>query len=83
MAENHLNANTGAKTGLGITLKVMAGDEVNILGKSYWKTAGTGVQGEPDPPFLPSTCSIVLLVQCSSFNKGHYRICFKCHTITA
>jgi hypothetical protein len=49
MAENRLNANTGAKTGHGITLKVMAGDEVNILGKSYWKTAGTGVQGEPVP----------------------------------
>jgi RHS repeat-associated protein len=44
-----LNANLGAKTGLGITLKVMAGDEVNIFGMSYWKTAGSGVQGTPDP----------------------------------
>ena len=36
-----------AKTGLGIALKVMAGDEVSIFGKSYWKTAGSGVQGPP------------------------------------
>jgi RHS repeat-associated protein len=45
-----LNANSGtAKMGLGITLKVMAGDEVRIFGKSYWKTAGGGVSGSPDP----------------------------------
>lgn len=46
-----LNANNAsAKMGLGITLKVMAGDEVKILGKSYWKTAsGTGVTDTPDP----------------------------------
>jgi len=31
-----LNGNTGDKTGLGITLKVMAGDNVNIYGRSYW-----------------------------------------------
>lgn len=44
-----LNANTPtAKMGLGITLKVMAGDEVKIFGKSYWKTAaGTGVPNQP------------------------------------
>ena len=45
-----LNANTAnAKMGLGITLKVMAGDEVNIFARSYWKTAGSGVSGTPDP----------------------------------
>jgi RHS repeat-associated protein len=46
-----LNANNpSTKTGLGITLKVMAGDEVRIFGKSYWKTAaGTGVSGPTDP----------------------------------
>lgn len=35
--------NDNSKMGLGMTLKVMAGDEVQILGKSYWKTAGTGI----------------------------------------
>lgn len=33
-----LNANTN-KTGLGITLKVMAGDKINVSGKSYHKLA--------------------------------------------
>ena len=37
----------GTKMGLGITLKVMAGDEVNIYGKSYWKTADGAVPGTP------------------------------------
>jgi RHS repeat-associated protein len=40
---------SNSKMGLGITLKVMAGDEVKILGKSYWKTAAGGVSGSPDP----------------------------------
>jgi RHS repeat-associated protein len=31
-----LNGSTGSKTGLGITLKVMAGDEVFIYGKSFY-----------------------------------------------
>jgi RHS repeat-associated protein len=35
-----LNGATGDKTGLGITLKVMAGDIINILGKSYWHNNG-------------------------------------------
>ncbi len=61
MAENRLNANTGAKTGLGITLKVMAEDEVNILGKVIGKQQLV-VCRENRIPFLPSTCSIVLLV---------------------
>jgi len=34
-----LNA-TENKTGLGITLKVMVGDQINIFGKSYWFNAG-------------------------------------------
>jgi len=45
------NANT--KTGLGITLKVMAGDVVNMFVKSYWKTNDDKVPGDPS--------SIVLL----------------------
>ena len=36
-----LNGSTGDKTGLGITLQVMAGDIVNIMGKSYWHNNGT------------------------------------------
>jgi RHS repeat-associated protein len=35
-----LNAATGDKTGLGITIKVMAGDVVNMLGKSFWHNNG-------------------------------------------
>jgi RHS repeat-associated protein len=34
-----LNAATN-KTGLGITLKVMAGDQINVYGKSYWLNTG-------------------------------------------
>lgn len=34
-----LNAETN-KTGLGITLKVMAGDQISIYGKSYWLNTG-------------------------------------------
>lgn len=34
-----LNATTN-KTGLGITLKVMTGDQINIFGKSYWINTG-------------------------------------------
>lgn len=34
-----LNAATN-KTGLGATLKVMAGDKINIFGKSYWFNSG-------------------------------------------
>jgi hypothetical protein len=38
-----LNSTT-AKTGLGITLKVMAGDKIDVFGKSYYyqNTVGTG-----------------------------------------
>ncbi len=39
-----LNSNT-AKTGLGIALKVMAGDKLDILGKSYWFENNTGGSG--------------------------------------
>ncbi len=38
-----LNRALGATTGLGITLKVMAGDVVNILGKSYWQDVNTAI----------------------------------------
>ncbi|MES1249726.1 MAG: RHS repeat-associated core domain-containing protein, partial [Chitinophaga rupis] len=35
-----LNGQTGDKFGLGITLKVMAGDKITILGKSVWHNTG-------------------------------------------
>ena len=35
-----LNGETGDKTGLGITLKVMAGDQLSITGKSIWHSTG-------------------------------------------
>jgi RHS repeat-associated protein len=44
-----LNGNAN-KTGLGITLKVMAGDEIDIFGRSYWldnNTGGSGVNVAP------------------------------------
>ncbi len=37
-----LNGANGAKTGLGIALKVMAGDQVQILGKSYYHLNSAG-----------------------------------------
>lgn len=36
-----LNSNSN-KTGLGITLKVMAGDRIDIFGKSFWNTSNSG-----------------------------------------
>ncbi|MFT3946960.1 MAG: RHS repeat-associated core domain-containing protein [Agriterribacter sp.] len=39
-----LNSGTN-KTGLGITLKVMAGDRIDIFGKSYYFTSNTGGTG--------------------------------------
>jgi RHS repeat-associated protein len=38
-----LNGATGDKTGLGITLKVMAGDQVNIYAKSVWHNTSAPV----------------------------------------
>ncbi|HTE33501.1 MAG TPA: DUF6443 domain-containing protein [Chryseolinea sp.] len=39
-----LNAMTN-KTGLGITLKIMSGDKIDIHGKSYWINPNTGGSG--------------------------------------
>jgi RHS repeat-associated protein len=36
-----LNGATGDKTGLGITIKVMTGDQVNIWGKAFYNINGT------------------------------------------
>jgi len=49
-----LNAATG-KIGLGITLKVMAGDKIDILGKSHWYTPNTS----PTTPGAPAVQDIL------------------------
>jgi RHS repeat-associated protein len=36
-----LNGQTGDKFGLGVTLKVMAGDQISIFAKSIWHNTGT------------------------------------------
>ena len=41
-----LNASTN-KTGLGIVLKIMAGDKLDILGKSYYQYSGGAVSNSP------------------------------------
>jgi RHS repeat-associated protein len=51
-----LNANSGqAATGLGITLKVMAGDHINIYGKSYF------LQNDPNPSNDNTVAPLALL----------------------
>jgi RHS repeat-associated protein len=46
-----LNSNTN-KTGLGITLKVMAGDRIDVSGKSYYYQNTTGTSGNSSLPIL-------------------------------
>lgn len=36
-----LNGSAGTKSGLGTTLKVMAGDKIDIFAKSFWHSTGT------------------------------------------
>jgi RHS repeat-associated protein len=45
-----LNAATGDKMGMGITLKVMSGDTVSILGRSYWHSNGSSVDNNYSIP---------------------------------
>ncbi len=42
-----LNGQTGDKYGLGITLKVMAGDKISILGRSFWHNTGLSLSSYP------------------------------------
>ncbi len=46
-----LNSNTN-KTGLGITLKVMAGDKIDVFGKSYYFTNTSGTGGNSTVPVI-------------------------------
>jgi RHS repeat-associated protein len=54
-----LNSNAN-KTGLGITLKVMAGDELDIFGKSYWATANAGGSGVNVAPLVIDLLTAIL-----------------------
>jgi hypothetical protein len=49
-----LNGQTGDKYGLGITLKVMAGDQVSIFAKSFWHNTGTAPGSFPISSVLSS-----------------------------
>ena len=42
-----LNGQTGDRYGMGITLKVMAGDQISVFGKSVWHNSGTTVSPFP------------------------------------
>lgn len=46
-----LNSST-AKTGLGITLKVMAGDKIDVFGKSYYFQNTAGTSGNSNLPII-------------------------------
>jgi RHS repeat-associated protein len=47
-----LNSSTGDKSGLGITLKVMAGDVIDIFGKSYYSQNNTNDNSNYNLPIL-------------------------------
>ena len=42
-------SSSAAATGLGITLKVMAGDRIDITGRSYWNTSTSGAGPDVAP----------------------------------
>jgi RHS repeat-associated protein len=52
-----LNGSTGDKTGLGITLKVMSGDVIDIFGKSFWHSSVTISNNYPVSAVLTSLIS--------------------------
>ncbi|MGN6437290.1 MAG: DUF6443 domain-containing protein [Agriterribacter sp.] len=47
-----LNSSNTSKMGLGITLKVMAGDRIDIYGNSFWKTPTAGSGGNSTAPIV-------------------------------
>jgi len=71
-----LNGANGDKTGLGIALKVMAGDTVAIWGKSYWHSNGTA----PNNNYSLIASNLLGLISSSSVLKGEY---FSASSITA
>jgi RHS repeat-associated protein len=64
-----LNSNE-AKTGLGITLKVMAGDKIDVLGKSYYFQNTTGTSGNSPLPILDLLVAF-LSTPSSAVIEGH------------
>ena len=67
-----LNGSTGDRFGLGITLKVMAGDQVSIFGKSVWHNAGVA----PNPYPLSSVLANFLgaFAGTSPVSTGHFGV---------
>ena len=65
-----LNSNT-AKTGLGITLKVMAGDKIDVLGKSYYFTNTVGTSGNSTVPIIDLLTAFLSAPAAAATTAGH------------
>ncbi|RYF56883.1 MAG: hypothetical protein EOO39_36115, partial [Cytophagaceae bacterium] len=65
-----LNANTN-KTGMGIVLKVMAGDKVDIWGKSFWQDPNYGQQQANIPAAAVDLLTGLLGNQTGAIGSGH------------
>lgn len=52
-------SSTAAAIGLGITLKVMAGDRIDITGRSYWNTSTSGAGPDVAPAVLDLLSSLL------------------------
>ena len=65
-----LNSNT-AKTGLGITLKVMAGDKIDVFGKSYYFTNTAGTSGNSTVPIIDLLTAFLSAPAAAATTAGH------------
>ncbi len=65
-----LNSNT-AKTGLGITLKVMAGDKIDVFGKSYYFTNTSGTGGNSTIPVMDLLTAFLNAPAAAATTAGH------------
>jgi RHS repeat-associated protein len=65
----HLNGSTGDKVGLGIALKVMAGDNVTIYGRTFWHNTGTGINNSSYNIAVSSL--LTLLANTSAVSLSH------------
>ncbi len=59
------------KTGLGITLKVMAGDRIDIFGKSYYNTNNTGGSGVNSSVPILDLLNGILAAPTGAASGGH------------
>ncbi len=59
------------KTGLGIALKVMAGDRIDIFGKSYWEDSNTGGSGANAAPAVIDLLNGLLGTSTGSTSGSH------------